>query len=179
MSLLAAPRPPGRLGANATGVNASLYGVDCLSTGIFTGAAGLGADAAMGMHLGMAAALLRTGRTGARAGFDKPLQHLGVAPRAADGGLPRGQADIGTILVQPDALAKLIHHGLAQAGIGAGDAGLGAVEAGLDAGDQGLVRFAVRMRVGFDHGSNGYRLRLLLLLVTGSKPEVARSVPHP
>lgn len=133
----------------------------------------------MGMHLGMAATLLRTGCTGAGAGFDQRLQHLGVAPRAADGGLPGGQADIGTILVQANALAQLIHHGLAQAGIGAGDAGLGAVEAGRDTGDQRLVRFAVHMGMGFDHGSNGHRLRLLLLLVTGTKPEVARSVPHP
>lgn len=154
--LLLASRSPARLGANANGVNASLYLGDRLSAGLLAGPAGLGADPAMRMHLAMATAFLGAGRTGTGAGLDDLLQNFGILPGAPDRSPPGGKADIGAVLVQPDALAKLRHHVFGKAGIGTGDAGLGASKARLDAGDQRIIGGALHLRMGLDHGSDGH-----------------------
>ena len=179
MSLLAALRSLGRLVANRTVVNASLYLGERLSAGLLAGATGFRTDPAMGVHLRMASAFLTAGGAGPHAGFNDRLQHLQIPPRAADGGLTGGKADIGAILVQPDALAKLRHHVLGEAGIGAGNAGLCAVEARLDAGDQQVIGAALHLRVGLDHGSDGHRSHLLSAVAPASRNHIRRRVFPP
>ncbi|KPF60530.1 hypothetical protein IP85_03660 [Rhizobium sp. AAP116] len=137
-----------------------------LSAGLFASPAGLRTDAAMVMHLGMAAAFLAAGGAGTGAGLDETLQHLGIPPRAPYRRAPGGKADISAVLVQPDTLAQLVHHVFGKAGIGTGNAGLRAVEAGLNAGDQRVIGAPFYLRMGFDHGANGHGSCLLYAIAT-------------
>jgi hypothetical protein len=90
----------------------------------------------MGVHLGVATAFFAAGCTGASACFNQCLQHLGIAPCPADRRTPRCQADIGTILIQPDTLAQIGNHIFRKACISAGDTGLRTFETRFDAGNQ-------------------------------------------
>ena len=128
-----------------------------VAAGAFALAAGLGADPAMLVLLGVPLAFGRAAGAGQLAGPQLREDHRHVAARAARGHQPRRQADVGAIHVQPDALDELGHHLLAQAGVGATGAHLRAVETGLDAPGEGDIHVAANVGVRGDHllGAHG------------------------
>jgi hypothetical protein len=118
----------------------------------------------------VAVALLATQAAGKRAGF----QH-GQDAFLVSAGAPYGQrsgrlADVGAIKIQADALAKLGHHVLVEASVGAGRAALGAREAFLDAADQRFVGAAHHGRMASDHLSH---------VVHGESPLLSRKLNLP
>jgi len=104
-----------------------------LAAGLGAGLAAPGAGQAMGMLVGVTLAFVGAEVAGLDAGGQQVRQrrrsHLGE-PRGDAAG---GEADVGAVLVEPDAAAQQVDHRLAQAGVGAGRAGLGAIETGLGA----------------------------------------------
>jgi len=91
-----------------------------------TAAAGFGADSAMFMHAGMLLAF-----RGAQAAcgsaclnlvFQRILRNHAQARKQSTGSM----ADIGAVLIKPDAADKSLYLLFPQAGIGTGDAGLSA-----------------------------------------------------
>ena len=79
--------------------------------------------------------------------------HIGPAARGGARNDARCcRAYVGAIQIETNAAAKLRHHLLAEAGIGAEEAGLGAIPTGLDAGDERGIGASLMLRVGFDHG---------------------------
>jgi len=106
----------------------------------------------MRMHLGVVLALLAAALTDIGAGFedgsDMGLPARGGARHDAGG----CRAYVGAIQVETNAAAKLRHHLLPEAGIGADHAGLGAIATGLDAGEERTIGASTQLRVGFNHG---------------------------
>ena len=105
-----------------------------LGAGLGAVVACLRADAAVPMHLGMAAAFLAAGAAGRNAHAELALQHLaaGAGFGPGDDGAGR-QADRRAVEVLADAGQEPFHVPLGQAGIGASGTGSSAGEAGLDA----------------------------------------------
>ena len=92
--------------------------------GLFAAAAGFSADAAVLVHARMALAFLRAQAAGNGAGLQHPADDLLVRPRPAGGHGAGDGTDVGTVEIEADALRQLLHHVLAQAGIGTGRADL-------------------------------------------------------
>lgn len=106
-----------------------------LEAGLLAPAAMFGADAAVLMFLGVAFALVSAEHAGLGAGLKRKDDQGFVGPGSPRGQLARCQAKIGAVQIEPDALAKLRHHLLAQAGVGARYADWSAGKAFLDASD--------------------------------------------
>lgn len=83
------------------------------------------------------------------------LEHLAnsdlIRPGAPRRDGPGGDAQIGAIHVEADALRQFLHFRFAKAGIRAGDAGLRAIETFVDAMDQCVIRIAAHMWMRGDH----------------------------
>ena len=122
-----------------------------LKAGLLAPAAMFGADAAVLVLLGVAFALVGAEHAGLGAGLKRKDDQSFVGPGTARRKLARCQAKVGAVEVQPDALAKLRHHLLAQAGVSARDADGSAGKAFLDAIDQRIVGAAHDIGVGGDH----------------------------
>src|SRR3954471_1865845 len=142
------PAPPG----------VSAEGADELAAGGLAAPAGLGADAAVLVDVGVAGALVAAGPARRGAGLQDRAGQVRVVA-----GVPRehpasGVADVGAVEVGADARPQLGDHLLAQAGVGAGRAGLRALEARLDAGDELLLVDTPEVgRVGVEHlAGNGH-----------------------
>lgn len=123
----------------------------CVAAGLRAPHAGIGADAAVFVHLGMLAAFLPAGFAGRGTGLEDRADHRDVRTRAPACDGSRGGADVGAIEVEADALPKLFDLILCQAGIGARGACLGAAVAFLDTAQQGVCRVALDMRVACNH----------------------------
>src|SRR5262249_5498979 len=110
-----------------------------LVAGLDAAPAGLGADAAVDVVLGVPVALLRAEVAGPQAGADDALRQLPVRTRLACEDPPGGVAGIGAVEVPPDAEGQVSDVGLGQIGVGTGGAGDGADQALLDAAGQRRV----------------------------------------
>jgi hypothetical protein len=101
--------------------------------------------------LGVLAAFLTTGAARLLARLDHRAQDFDVRPRAArrDGG--GGEADIGAVEIEADALPHILDSGFRKASIGADPASRSTGVTGLDAGYQpgGCTVLEIGMR--FDH----------------------------
>jgi hypothetical protein len=115
---------------------------------IMASLAHLGADAAVLVHRGMAAAFFGAGATHLRASRKLRLQRLRPLAAEAQQHRPGGVADIGAVEVEPDALREPLHMLFGKTGVGAGEAGLYAGEARLYAAPDGVhFRRLARMRL--------------------------------
>ena len=126
-------------------------GLDCLATSFLAAAARFCADAAMLMIAGMPLALLRAHAASLGASLQRHGDDLLVGARASRPQRARGNADIGAVEVEADALTKLGHHVLGEASVGAGGAALSTGVAFLDTADEGLVHVALNAGMGRDH----------------------------
>src|SRR5580704_5165506 len=104
--------------------------------GLLTASAGLGADPAVLMVLGMPLALIAAALADRCAGLQQRLGDVGVVLHPAGGNPDGGGADIGAVQAQPDAPDHLGHVVLAQIGVDVGSASLGAIVEGVDGSDQ-------------------------------------------
>lgn len=100
--------------------------------------AGVGADAAMLVHSGVAFALLAAGGARPLTCLEQAAQHLLIGTLAGEGGAGRG-ADVRAYLVESDAAGELGDGFLSEACIGACDACLRTVETGVDAASQSVT----------------------------------------
>src|SRR5262249_31935416 len=126
--------------------------------GLLAAAANLRTDAAVLVVSGVALALLSACFASRRARFE----HCGHEAQIRLA-LPRHYtacrfAAVGAVEAEPNGANKLLHVGLARAGIGAGRAAGGAVEAFLDAAKERVAIQAARLRMQLDdllkpHGS--------------------------
>ena len=80
-------------------------GADCLAASLFAPAAGLGAEAAMLMLLGMALAFIVAQAAGEGAGLERRDDDLLVAAGPPGADRSCGGTDIGAVEVETDALA--------------------------------------------------------------------------
>src|SRR5690349_9729323 len=119
--------------------------------GALAALAGLAADTAMFVMVGVARTFLGAGPAGDLARADHAAQHLAVGAGAPCRKRPGQRAKVCAVETDADALPQLLDHLLAEAGVGAGCAGLGTVVAGFDAADQRGVRLAIGVRVRLDH----------------------------
>ena len=97
---------------------ASPAGAEHLLAGLLAVSAGLGADLAVLVHLGVAVALIAAALARLGADLQHRLGQIGVVARVPRQHPARHVADVGAVEVGADALAQLIDHVLAQAGIG-------------------------------------------------------------
>jgi len=111
----------------------------------------LGADAAVLVMGSMLFAFLRADPARQRACLDHRSQHVVVRTGAPGGERSRGRANVGTIQVQADALAKLGRALLCNAGVGTRGARLRASIARLDASDQRLADAALHVGMCRNH----------------------------
>jgi hypothetical protein len=105
----------------------------------------------MFMLIGVFVAFFGTRSACSCAGLHRRRDNLFVAPGSTNTYGARSQAEVGAVLIQANALAKLVHHIFCQTGICAGDAGLGARVAFLEAADQSLIGVALNLRMGGNH----------------------------
>ena len=105
---------------------------------LLAAAAGLGADAAVLVLVGVLLALLGAEAAGRAEGLDLLADERVLRLRLAREDAAGGGADVGAVEVGADALAELGGLLLREAGVGAGRAGLLALEAVIDAGDEGV-----------------------------------------
>jgi hypothetical protein len=122
-----------------------------VAAGLLTGAAGLGANAAMVMMGGMVPTFLGAEPTGFAARFQHAADRLRIGSGTARDDLAGRSADIGTVEVETDALSKFRNAAFTDAGIGTRQACLGAGETFLDADEQRLANAALHMRMGTEH----------------------------
>ena len=101
-------------------MNLVLHSAQHLAAGIFTVLAGFCTDAAVLVHLGVASTLLATRLAGGRTSLDHVAQHRALWVRATthQGGRS-GSANIGTVLVEANALHQVAYHLLGEASVGA------------------------------------------------------------
>src|SRR5215213_8018440 len=118
----------------------SAQAVEQLAARVRAGAADVGADPTVVMHLSMLRALVSAGATGCDAGLQHCAGEIGViagVPRQHPAG---GGADVGAVQAGANALADVLDHVLAEARVGAGAADLGTGDTGVDTpGQPGLV----------------------------------------
>ena len=133
-----------------------------VSAGLFTAAAGVGADPAVLVHVRVGVAL--GGACGARCAqrLQRGTKHGGVRAGVAREQARGGVAEVGAILVQTDAGGQIGDHLLAETGVGAGRTSLAALEARVDTGQERVsVGDVVGSGVGVEHlGGDGHGLLL-------------------
>jgi hypothetical protein len=112
------------------------HGVQELTAGLLAAPAGLGANAAVLVNLGMPLALVATALACGHAGFQQRPEDVGVVIRLAARDPDGGGADVGAVQAQPDALNHLGQVLLAQAIVRVGGAGLGAIVERVDGASQ-------------------------------------------
>jgi YceI-like domain len=105
---------------------------DQLLAGLLTTSAGLRADPAVFVHLGVPVALIGAGPAGSRAGLQHGAGEVGVVAGVPGQHPAGGVADVCAVQVGADALDQVGDPGLAQARVGARGTALGAVEAFID-----------------------------------------------
>jgi hypothetical protein len=81
---------------------------DRVATRLGASHAGLGADAAVFMHLGVLMTLLRAGLAGCGAGFDDSADHRDVRARSTSRDRARSDADVSAVKIEANALVKLL-----------------------------------------------------------------------
>src|SRR5215469_7315094 len=123
-------------------------GPEELPAGLLTAAAGLLANPAVRVHLGMPLALVAAALADGHAGLQQGPGDVGVVGRRAAHDPDGGGADIGAVQAEPDACDHLGHVLLAQVGVDVGGAGLGTVAERIDGGGQHLGIGAGGGRVG-------------------------------
>jgi hypothetical protein len=99
-----------------------------LAAGLFTAAAGFGANAAVFVHLRMARTFLPAGLAGSDTSFQdmaeqRPLGFSAGAQQQAG----RCGTDVGAVLVEANAADQLCYHPFGQAGVSADGTGTGAL----------------------------------------------------
>jgi hypothetical protein len=112
--------------------SASAKGGDQILASLLTTSAGLCADPAVLVHLGVPFALVTAGSAGGHAGLERGAGEVGVVAGVPRQHPTRGVTDVGAVQAGTDALDQVGDPGLAQARIGARSTGLGAVEAFVD-----------------------------------------------
>jgi hypothetical protein len=132
-------------------------------------AAVLRADAAVFVLVGVLVAFFGACSAGRCARLHGCGDDLLIASGAANADRACCEAEIGAVLVQSNALTKLVHALFAQTGIGTGDAGLRARVAFFEAADQRFIRVALDARVSGDHFLHVVH-HVLLLSWRGRKP---------
>src|SRR5215472_14893886 len=103
-----------------------LQGAQELPAGLLAAPAGLGADPAVRVVLGMPLALVTTALADGHASLQQRPGDVGVVLRQAADDPAGGSTDIRAVQAQPDAPDHLGQVRLAQVGVGIGVAGLGA-----------------------------------------------------
>ncbi|MXO75977.1 hypothetical protein GRI40_12200 [Altererythrobacter aerius] len=103
------------------------------------------------VHLGVLFAFFCAGPAGSCAGLHGRGNDLLIAAGTANPNCACRDTEVSAILVQPDALAKLVHHVFREAGVSARDACLGARVAFLKAADQRFVGIALDAWMSGDH----------------------------
>src|SRR4051794_4117797 len=118
-----------------------------IGAGLLAPAAGLGAQPAVLVMLGMPFALLGAYSAGLHAGLDEGPLHGYLDVRLARQHCPGGYADVGAVQVQPDAAHEVLQIVFGQVRVCAGGARLGAREALHDASHESLAgrRLGVRL----------------------------------
>ena len=127
------------------------------------------------MHLGVLLAFDRAIRASLGASLEHPLNQRLVAADATRGEAGRGQADVGAIKIEADALGEVLDHVLGQAGIGADVAQRGAAISRLDRANETVVDAAAHVRMGADHWLDLHRRAPSLI---GVQPKRRDVVPN-
>ncbi len=135
----------------------------------FAATAGLSADAAVLVVLGVPLTFLATRATGRGTGLDRCAEHADIGRGLAGKDATRGVACVGAVVVEANAADQVLHVLLAETGVGATGACGGTVEALVDAAQQRVSTEACRLWMRRDHFSNCHFLSL---------PVRAASDPH-
>lgn len=148
---------------------ASAYRGGGLRARCFAAAAGLGADAAMLVILGVLLAFGGAKRAGFFARPQGRNDHALIGTGAARGNAGRCIAQVGAIEIKPNTLPQLQHHVLAEARIGARGTRLRTVQTFLDALDEIWIGIALNGRMRAKHLLNvhGGFLKKMGRLATG------------
>lgn len=91
--------------------------LDGFVAGLFAAAALLRAKAAVIVAAGVLLAFLCTEAAGKSAGFQHRHEGLLVRPGSADRNRPRGNAQVGAVEIEANALSKLRHHLFGETGV--------------------------------------------------------------
>lgn len=119
--------------------------------GLSAAFAGVGADPAVLMLLGVSPAFVAAPAARFTAGLDHCSKNFNIrsgSPRRHCSGC---RTDVGAIEIQPDALPELGHHIFSQARVSAGRAGLRTAVCFFDEFDKPVGCAALNMRMGADH----------------------------
>jgi hypothetical protein len=113
-----------------------LQGAEEFPAGLLAAPAGVGADPAVRMVLGVPLALVAAALADGHAGLQQRLGHIGVVRRRAADDPGDGGADIGAVQAQPDALDHLGQVVLAQVSVDVSGTGLDTVADRVDGAGQ-------------------------------------------
>ncbi|KAK0342237.1 hypothetical protein LTR94_023029 [Friedmanniomyces endolithicus] len=127
------------------------------------------------VHLGVFLTFDSAIRAGLGASLEHALDQCLVAAGATRGEAGRGQADVGAIKIEADALGEILHHILGQAGIGADVAHRGAAVSRFDRANETVVDASAHVGMGADHWLDLHRRAPWLI---GVQPKRRDGVPN-